>query len=58
MLDAMEAVQEITNGLLIGTMSIDVWCPWTAVLQCHQNCTSNVSNMMTNTMMRVKRSRR
>jgi len=35
--------------LLIGTMTFDLRWPWTVLVQGHQNCTSNVYKMMTDT---------
>ena len=45
----MEAKYETAPGLSIGTMIFDLGWPWTVLVQGHQNCTSNIFLMMTDT---------
>jgi len=51
MLDTMEVIYETTYGLVIRTMNIDPRWPWTVLVQWHWNCTSNISKMVTGTIM-------
>ena len=48
---SIEAAYEIAPGLSIGTMIVDLGWPWTVLVRGHQNYTSNISKMVTYTIM-------
>jgi len=51
MLGLTEVEYEVTHVLSIGTIIFDLGWPWTVLVQGHQNCTSSISKLVTDTMM-------
>ena len=48
---SMEVEYETTPGLSIGTMIFDLGWLWTVLVQGHQHCTPNISEMATDTVV-------